>query len=258
MPPFVPHRLANVGYRPFIETIRALLRHAGGLRIDHVIGLFRLWWVPAGAGPENGAYVRQQTDVLLEILAVESERAGAIVIGEDLGTLPAGARRLLGRRRLLSTRLAYFERLPPAAYPARALAGVTTHDLPTIAGAWSGADLDDQAASGVAPDPDGLAILRARLAGAAGVGTDASLEDVVLALHRALAASPAALVAATLEDALRLERRPNLPGTVEAQRPNWSIPLPVPLEEVGHDPRVRATVAALGRGPRSASGVDRR
>jgi len=248
MPPFVPRRLAEAGYRPFIETIRAQLRHAGGLRIDHVIGLFRLWWIPSRFGPADGAYVRQPTDELLEILAIESERAGAIVIGEDLGTLQAGARRVLARRRLFSTRLTYFERLPPSRYSVRSIGGVTTHDLPTIAGTWSGADLDDQAASSVTPDPDGLAILRARLAAAAGVGTDASLEHVALAVHRALGASPAGLVSVTLEDALRLERRPNLPGTMGEQRPNWSIALPVPLDDLVDLPAVRATVEAISAG----------
>ncbi len=245
MPPFIPHRLREAGYRPFIETIRAQLRHAGGLRIDHVLGLFRLWWVPKGM--TDGAYVRQPTDELLEIVALESHRAGAIVIGEDLGTVPSGVRRELRRRRMLSTRLALFERDPPDRYPRHALAGVTTHDLPTIAGLFTGSDLDDQAASGVQPDAGGLATLRARLLAAAGVDEDAGLDEVVLRLHAALAASPSALVVATLEDALRVERRPNMPGTVAAQRPNWSIPLPVPVEDLGGDVRVRALVRALDR-----------
>ena len=182
MPPFVPHRLREAGYRPFIETVRAQLRHAGGLRIDHVLGLFRLWWVPKGM--TDGAYVRQPTDELLEIVALESHRAGAIVIGEDLGTVPTGVRNELRRRRMLSTRLALFEREPPDRYPRLALAGVTTHDLPTVAGLLTGSDLDDQAAAGVSPDPDGLAKLRDRLLAAAGVGEGAELEDVVLGLHR--------------------------------------------------------------------------
>lgn len=248
LPPFIPHRLREAHYRPFIDMIQAQLRHAGGLRIDHVLGLFRLWWIPAAGGPERGAYVRYPTDELLEIVALESERAGAIVIGEDLGTVPPGVRRELHRRRMLSTRLALFERQPPHRYPRQAVAGATTHDLPTIAGVWSGVDLDDQAAAGIRPDTDGLALLRARLLAAA--GTDASLEQVVLGLHRALADSPSALVAATLEDALRVERRPNMPGTVAAQRPNWSMALPLPIEELGSDRRVAALVAALERGRR--------
>jgi 4-alpha-glucanotransferase len=245
MPPFIPHRLRAAGYRPFVETLRAHLRHAGGLRIDHVLGLFRLWWIPTGM--TDGAYVRYPTDELLEIVALESHRAGAIVIGEDLGTVPPGVRRELRRRRMLSTRLALFERIPPSRYPRLALAGVTTHDLPTVAGAITGSDLDDQAGSGLRPDPDGLAALRARLVSAARVGEDASVDDVVLALHAALSASPSALAVATLEDALRLERRPNMPGTVSAQRANWSVPLPVPVEDLAGDVRVRALVRVMNR-----------
>jgi 4-alpha-glucanotransferase len=248
LPPFNPHRLRSADYRPFIETLRAQLRHAGGLRIDHVLGLFRLWWIPRGAGPARGAYVRYPTDELLEIVAIESHRAAAVIVGEDLGTVPAGVRRELSRRRILSTRLALFERRPPSRYPRQAFAGVTTHDLPTIAGTVSGSDLEDQRAAGVEPDPAGLARLRRRLEAAAGMEpavTDA--EALSLALHRRLAASPAAMLAATLEDALGVGERPNLPGTTSAQRPNWSRTLPLPLERIGSDPSVRRLVEALDR-----------
>jgi 4-alpha-glucanotransferase len=148
---------------------------------------------------------------------------------------------------MLSTRLVLFERQAPDRYPRHAVAGVTTHDLPTVAGLVTGSDLDDQYAAGVAADPDGLATLRARVLAAAGVGEDAGLEDVVLGVHAALAASPASLVVATLEDALREERRPNVPGTRSAQRPNWSIPLPVPVEDLGGDVRVRSLVRVMRR-----------
>ena len=247
LPPFVPGRLREAAYRPFIETIHAQLRHAGGLRIDHVLGLFRLWWIPAGQDPSRGAYVRSHTAELLEIVALESHRAGAVVIGEDLGTVSAGVRSELRRRRLLSTRLALFEREPPATYPRQSVAGVTTHDLPTMSGLWSGADLADQAASGIRPDPDASGLLRSRLARAAGLGADAPLDDVVQRLHARLAASPSMLVAATLEDALRLEARPNLPGTVASQRDNWSLALPSPIEDVARDARVMAMAEALTR-----------
>ncbi|MGH2446618.1 MAG: 4-alpha-glucanotransferase [Candidatus Limnocylindria bacterium] len=246
-PPFVPHRLREVGYRPFIDTVRAQLRHAGGLRFDHVLGLFRQWWIPAGHDPTEGAYVRQPTDELLEIVAIESHRASAVIVGEDLGTVPAGVRSELRRRRMLSTRLALFERKPPHAYPRQAFAAISTHDLPTLAGLWTGADLGDQAAAGVTPDPDGAGRLRARLLGAAGLGADATLDELVVGLHRSLAASPAMLVAATLEDALRVEERPNLPGTVAPQRANWSLALPVGVDELAADPRVAALVEVLRR-----------
>ncbi len=247
LPPFIPHRLRDAAYRPFIETIRAQLRHAGGLRIDHVLGLFRLWWVPGRAGPADGAYVRQPTDELLDIVAIESHRAGAVVVGEDLGTVPPGVREELRRRRLLSTRLVLFERQRPGRYPRQALAAVTTHDLPTVAGLVSGTDLDDQRAAGVDADPAGAQTLRARLIAAAGVGDDADSRHVSVAVHRALAESPSMLVAATLEDGLGVEERPNLPGTVHPQRDNWSLALPLTLEEIRDDPRVAGLVEALRR-----------
>ncbi len=247
LPPLIPHRLREAGYRPFIETIRAQLRHAGGLRIDHVLGLFRLWWVPAGGGPAMGAYVRSATRELLEIVAIESERSGAVIIGEDLGTVPRGVRAELRRRRVLSTRLAVFERVPPARYPRDAFTAVTTHDLPTVAGIWTGVDLDDQAAAGIVPDRDALALLRERLARVAGVTDAASPHDVVIDAHRALAGSPASLVAASLEDAVGERHRPNIPGTTRMQRDNWSSPLARSLEELVLDPGVAALVAALRR-----------
>jgi len=248
LPPFVPHRLRESGYRPFIETIRAQLRHAGGLRVDHVLGLFRLWCMPAAADPSAGAYVRYPTNELLEILAIESHRASALIIGEDLGTVPSGVRRELRSRGMLSTRLALFEVVPPERYVRQAFAAVTTHDLPTIAGAWSGSDLEDQVQAGLVADARGLTQLRGRLVRASGLPADEPVDEVVDAIHRRLARSPSMLVSATLEDALRVEQRPNLPGTVSAQRDNWSLPLPMPLEEITRDLRVTRLAAVLRRG----------
>ena len=246
MPPFVPQRLRAAAYRPFIETLRACLRHAGGLRIDHVLGLFRQWWVPLGAEPADGAYVRYPTDELLEIVALESARAGALIVGEDLGTVAPGVRRELRRRRILSYRLAIFERVPPARYPRGSLAAVTTHDLPTLAGLWARTDLDAQRRAGIEPDAAGLDRLRDRVRRVAGVASEANVDEVVLRLHAALAASPSLLVSATLEDALRVEQRPNLPGTLD-EHPNWSIPLPLPLEHLLTDPDVNRFAQALRR-----------
>jgi 4-alpha-glucanotransferase len=249
MPPFVPHLLRQARYGPFIDTIQSQLRHSGGLRIDHVLGLFRMWWIPSGDDPAAGAYVRYPTDELLEIVALESHRSGAVVIGEDLGTVPGGVRTELRRRRLLSTRLMIFERVPPARYPRQSFAAVTTHDLPTVAGIVSGADLADQAAAGVTPDPSALAPLRSRLIGAAGIGADASPPDIVEALHARLAAAPPALVAGTLEDALGVAERPNLPGTTHTRRDNWSRALPMPLEDLVTDAGVERLTRALRRTP---------
>ena len=246
LPPFIPDRVRGAAYRPFIETLRASFRHAGGVRIDHVLGLFRQWWVPTGNAPTAGAYVRYPADELLEIVALESERAGALVIGEDLGTVEPGVRSELRRRRLLSSRLVQFERRPPAAYPPLALAAVGTHDLPTIAGAWLGTDLDDQAHAGLVPDAAGLHAVRRRLARVAHAAPDANVGEVIERVHAALAASPAALVTATLEDALRVERRVNNPRTVR-QRPNWSIALPRSLEALMADPRVKRLARVMRR-----------
>ena len=248
LPPFVPARLRLAGYRPFIDTIRAAMAHGGGLRIDHVLGLFRQWWVPDGADPGDGAYVSQPTDELLAVLAIEAERAGAVVIGEDLGTVAPGVRRRLASANVLSTRLALFEPRPPGGWPRKAMAGITTHDLPTVAGTWTGADLADQARAGVHADRRGLALLRRRLARVAGLQPDAPLAGVIEGVHAAVGASPSVLAVATLEDALRLRRRPNLPGTGRAQRDNWSRALPVSLEEVERRRSVRRLARAIGAG----------
>jgi 4-alpha-glucanotransferase len=246
LPPFVPDRLRAARYEPFVQTLRAALRHAGGLRVDHAMGLFRLWWLPFGEDPRRGAYVRYPSHELLEILAIEIARAGAVVIGEDLGTVAPGIRRELRRRGVLAYRLAYFERRPPARYPRASLAAVGTHDLPTIAGTWLGTDLEVQRRAGLEPDAAALALLRARLARAAGVPPSAELDEVVSAVHAALAASPASIVLASLEDALRAETRPNLPGTID-QHPNWSIPLPRTLEQLTRDPFVEHLASVLER-----------
>ena len=250
LPPFVPDRLRLAGYSPFIDTIRAALAHAGGLRIDHVLGLFRQWWVPDGADPADGAYVQQATDELLAVLAIEAHRAGAVVIGEDLGTAAPGVRRRLASANVLSTRLGYFERRPPASWPRNALAGVTTHDLPTVAGVWTGADLADQARVGLTPDRSGLALLRRRLARLAGAPADAPLARVVEQVHAAIGSAPSVLAVATLEDALHVRRRPNLPGTGRDQRDNWSRALPLTLERIERNRGVRRVARAIAAGRR--------
>jgi 4-alpha-glucanotransferase len=247
LPPFIPQRLRRDGYRPFIATLRAVLRHAGGLRIDHVLGLFRLWWVPRGVPAASGVYVRSATDELLAILALESHRASALVIGEDLGVVESGVRQTLRARNVLSTRLVYFERRRPAAYPRPVMASVTTHDLPTVAGLWSGADLADQARAGVTPNLEGDAAIRDRILNATGLRQHATASEVILTAYGGLARSDAALVVASLEDAARVEERPNLPGTTARQRPNWSLALPLPVEELQRDPFVERLGHALRR-----------
>jgi len=246
LPPFVPHALRAVAYEPLASLWRAAMGHGGGLRIDHVMGLFRLFWLPPGGSPTDGAYVRYPADELLAVLAIESVRAGAVVVGEDLGTVEEGVRDRLHAAGLLSYRLVWFEEAGPEHYPAQSLGAVTTHDLPTIAGVWSGDDAGDQRAAGVEPDEAALGRLRSKLMAASGLDGDAPVDEVIVAVHRRLAAAPCALVAATFEDALALRRRPNLPGTT-TERPNWSLGLPLPLEDALDDPLVGRVAAALRR-----------
>jgi 4-alpha-glucanotransferase len=243
LPPFVPHRLAAAGYEPFVQTVRAALRHAGGLRIDHVMGLFRLFWVPRGLTPADGAFVRYPADDLLGIVALESVRAGAFVVGEDLGTVEDGVRETLAERAILSYKVVWFEPSAPPAYPAQSLAAVTTHDLPTIRGLWTGADVNQQRAVGLEPNEAGLAEMRERLQTMIEVDDAAPLEKVVEQTHRLLAEAPCAVVTATLDDALLVEERPNMPGTVVPS--NWSMALPKPLEDVESDPTALAVARSL-------------
>ena len=245
LPPFVPGRLAARGYEPFVHTIRAALRHAGGLRIDHVMGLFRLFWVPKGLSPHEGAYVRYPADDLLGIIALESQRVQAIVVGEDLGTVEAGVRERLAEHAVLSYRVMLFEPGPPAQYPELALAAVTTHDLPTVAGLWTGADLEAEVAIGREPNRAGVAEMRARL-GMTGGGNGADAGDVIERVYRKLAEAPSAIVTATLDDALAAAERPNMPGTVD-EWPNWSIALPEPLEALEQAPLPHAIAGVLAR-----------
>jgi len=246
LPPFVPHKLRAAAYRPFRQTIQAALRHAAGLRIDHVMGLFRLFWIPQEAEPRRGAYVRYAADELLAILALESHRAQAFVVGEDLGTVEAAARDRLDAHRLLSYRLLWFETEPPSDYPARALAAVTTHDLPTITGLWSGADLQAQRDLGLQPNTAGLQEIRQRLQAMTGLPDAAAVDEVVLRTHQLLAEAPSAVLLATLEDALVVEERPNMPNTT-TEWPNWSRALPCPLEAIERHPLVHAVATALQR-----------
>ena len=231
-PPFNPWKLQHERYEPFIRTVRAGFRHAAGLRVDHVMGLFRLWWIPPGAsGPAEGGYVRYPAEDLLAILALESVLARAYVVGEDLGTVDPAQRAALASHDVLSYRLLWFEDAPPSEWPVKALAAVTTHDLPTIAGVLSGGDEPELASK--LPSPS------------------------VAAAYDALAAAPSVLVAATLEDVLEVPERPNQPGTVVET--NWSRPLPLSVEEIEADPRVAAVIEKLnahGReAPREAAGV---
>jgi 4-alpha-glucanotransferase len=244
--PFIPSKLRAAGYRPIIETIRAVLRHAGGLRIDHVMGLFRLFWIPRALGARGGTYVRYPVHELLAIIAIESHRAQATIIGEDLGTVLPGTREILAENRLLSYRLLFFESDPPPAFPALALSSVTTHDLATIAGIWTGAATAHMRSAQVTPNAEGLAALKKRLAELSGVAADAPLDVVIVETYRALAQAPSRILLATLDDALQVLEQPNMPGTTTTW-PNWSLALPLTVEEIRDAKLPRQIAAALQR-----------
>ena len=264
LPPWRPDRLAEAGYLPLRDMVRGVLRHAGGLRIDHVMGLFRLWWVPVGSTAADGTYVSYDADAMLGVLALEAHRAGALVVGEDLGTVEPRVGEALTAAGVLGSSVLWFEReedefLPPQQWRELALATVTTHDLPTAAGFLAEEQVRvrhelgqlsvpvEQERAGVRRD---RAALLAMLE-AAGLleGPDA---DEVLAMHAALVAAPSRLVLAAFGDAVGDLRQPNLPGTVD-EYPNWRLPVadgsgrPLALEELLDSEGVRR-MAGLLRG----------
>ena len=246
LPPFDPWKLRGAGYEPLIQTLRAALRHASGIRIDHVMGLFRLYWVPSGHDPSAGAYVRYPYRELLDIVALESARAAAYVVGEDLGTVEPRVRDEMAARRMLSYRLMLFEDAPPRSYPELALAAVTSHDLPTVAGLWTGDDLAEQRRMDLDPNEAAVEQARAKIKKSARVSDDASAADVIERTYRSLATAPSKIVMATLEDAAAAAERPNHPGITGEGR-NWSLALPVGIEQLRRRSLPRSIAAWLGR-----------
>jgi 4-alpha-glucanotransferase len=251
LPPFDPWRLRAASYRPFVETLRASFTGAAGARIDHVMGLFRLFWIPGDAGPADGTYVRYPYGDLLDVLALESHRAQAYVVGEDLGTVEDVVPEQMAARRMLSYRLLWFDE-DPSAYPELSLAAVTNHDLPSVAGMWTGEDLQEQRDLGLDPNEDAERDVRDRFKKATRLRDTASPEDAVKKAYGLLAKSSSAVVVATLEDALAVRRRPNQPGTTE-ERPNWSMPLPVPIDELPELPLVKSVARTMARGRRKGA-----
>jgi len=245
LPPFVPWRLRTAAYAPIIETLRSAFRHAAGLRIDHVLGLFRQFWVPPDAPPSGGAYVTMPTRELLDVVALESHRAGAYVVGEDLGTVPDGVREELRARGMLRYQVLLFEDDDPGTWEELALASATTHDLPTLAGLWTGADATELRALGKSPDEGWEQKVRARIHTGAHATASATGQEAATAGHRLLSRARAHLVVAQLDDALGVEQRPNVPGTTDDERANWSLALPVALEDLAAHPGLRATAEAF-------------
>jgi len=250
LPPPIPRRATQEGYASFAALLRANMRHAGALRIDHVLGLARLFWVPQGAEGREGAYVSYPMSDLLGVLALESVRARCLAVGEDLGTVADGLREGLRETGVYSYRVLPFERdgsvlRPPSAYPAKALACVSTHDLPPLAGWWEGIDLDERAALNLIPPADLPAAKAARQAekatlldavAAAGLGQGWTAPspfhaDLAAAIHALVASSASRLMLAQVEDLAGERVGVNLPGT-DRERPNWRRKIDPPVETV--------------------------
>ncbi|BAL92535.1 putative 4-alpha-glucanotransferase [Actinoplanes missouriensis 431] len=256
-----PDRLVATGYAAYRDMLRRIFRHAGGLRVDHVAGLWRLWWVPPGLGAAQGTYVHYDPEAMLGILTLEAHRAGAVVIGEDLGTVLPEVTAGLEGRNMLGSAVLWFTRdsggdyLPAAEYPRNALASISTHDLPTAAGFLAGEQVRVRAELGQLAGPvekeratwqkdraELLDLLRAEGL----LGDDPDTEQTVLAMHRFLARTPCRFVTASLHDVLLEIRQPNLPGTFD-EYPNWRIPLGPDLADVIGHPLFREVAEILGK-----------
>lgn len=272
LPPLIPHRLREAAYRPFIRMLRANMRTAAALRIDHVMGLMRLYWVPQGRRADQGVYVSYPLRDLMGILALESQRNRCLVIGEDLGTVPDAMRQAMREMGILAYRLFYFEKhwqgdhsfKSPWEIDRDALVAATTHDLPTLAGFWRGSDISLRSELGLFPSEGlreaqivGRAEDRARLLLAleregllpAGMTADPAgvpemTPALALAIQRYLARSPARVLLVQAEDMLGETEQANLPGTVSGH-PNWQRKLSLNLEAWTTDVRITETARVL-------------
>jgi len=284
-PPWRPDQLAEQAYAPFRDMVSTVLRSAGGVRVDHIIGLFRLWWIPQGHGPTEGTYLRYDHEALIGILALEAKRARALVVGEDLGTVEPWVRDYLRERGILGTSILWFEfefhgsgaPLRPEWWREYCLASVTTHDLPPTAGYLAGdhvrlrdslglltRSLEEELAADDAERSAWLEELRGRgalapaivdaaeaaLAPDAPDAADHEMQATLLALHRYLTWTPSKLISVALSDLVGDRRTQNQPGTVD-EYPNWRVPLTgpdgalLPLEEVVTSRRARALAAVV-------------
>ncbi len=271
--PLSPKALAERDFRPLRESFSALTRHAGAVRIDHVMGLARLWWIPEGQVSSGGGYLRYPLGAMVDTVATVSQQNACLVVGEDLGTVPPGFRHVMEAARILSYRVLYFERhretafLPPDAYPPLALACISTHDLPTLAGWWNGVDIGLRAEAGTQDAAaaerdqrdrrhDKRALVSAlaeadllppgfeRVASGEDEVPQTLSDEVAVAVHRFIAMTPSLLVAVQLDDMVGSQRQPNLPGTTD-QYPNWRCRSLVPLESLAANEHFTRIAAAM-------------
>ncbi|RST01565.1 4-alpha-glucanotransferase [Streptomyces sp. WAC07149] len=268
LPPWRPDALEEYAYAPFRALLRGVFRYAGAVRVDHVMGLFRLWWIPKGTPPAQGTYVSYDGEAMLAVLVLEAHRAGALVVGEDLGTVEPGVRRALARRGILGTSVLWFERdwagdgepLPAGAWRSECLATATTHDLPPTAAKLAGSHVELRDRLGLLTRP--LDLERAEDAADTArwlevldrLGLETKGEEAaVRSLYAFLLRTPARLVGVWLPDAVGDRRPQNLPGTWD-QYPNWRLPVadadgrPLTLEALTASPRANALLSAVREG----------
>ena len=263
---FSPHAMKAKGFGAYIEMLRAIFAYAGGARIDHVLGLNRLWLVPDGESPEHGAYLQYPVHDLMRLIALESWRNRAIVIGEDLGTVPQGYDVLLSQAGLLGIRVLLFQQyngrfFHPGEWPSHAIATTTTHDLPTIAGWWQERDIEwrtrldllmpGQTEGDARQDRvhERAALWNALTQAGCAQGAMPAPEDAVPVVDAAIgfiSATPAPLAMLPVEDALALPEQPNLPGTIDTH-PNWRRRLPQAVDTLLDEPAVRDRLAVMKR-----------
>lgn len=278
-PPWRPDRLVEQGYEPFRAVVNTALRHSGGIRIDHIIGMFRLWWIPKGAPPTEGTYVRYDHEAMIGIIALEAHRSGAVVVGEDLGTVEPWVRDYLSDRGLFGTSILWFEAdrdgapLPAERWREYCLSSVTTHDLPPTAGYLAGEHvrlreeldlLTRPAAEELADDCAAQAawLDELRRGGLLGPEPSPDTDTIVLALHRYLGRTPSKLLALSLTDAVGDLKTQNQPGTTD-EYPNWRVPLSGPdgrlllLEDVFDDVRAAHLADVMATTTKGATKADR-
>ncbi|MFV0622993.1 4-alpha-glucanotransferase [Sphingomonas sp. ac-8] len=261
---FSPRALQRTGFEPYIATLRAALDHAGGIRIDHALGLRRLWVVPEGASPRDGAYLTMPLDDMLRVLAIESHRASAVVIGEDLGTVPEGFRPKMDERGMLGMRVLPFERdedgfIPAENWSPEAAAMTGTHDLATVAGWWAERDLDwnwrlgrtredaVEADERATRGEERTLLWQALTEAGAAQAPEPAADDPVPAVDAALdfvASTPCELAILPIEDLIGAEEQPNLPGTID-EHPNWRRRMPAPTPDLLARPEVARRVARI-------------
>ncbi|HTE44232.1 MAG TPA: 4-alpha-glucanotransferase, partial [Gemmatimonadaceae bacterium] len=267
LPPLDPRELRRTSYRYFIELVRSGFRHGGALRIDHVMGLFRLFWIPDGMSGKDGAYVRYPADDLLGIVALESVRNNAIVVGEDLGTVPDYVPPALEKWGVLSSKVLYFERddqggfKPPHSYPARSLATANTHDLPPLAGFWNGRDIEIRRAVGMIPNDDEAARVRSERENERNAlvrllehealipsgEVPHSLPELCGAVHGFLCRTPAKLVGLSLDDLAGEVEPVNVPGVGPDRFSSWTRKMRLSIETISMSDDVRTALRCDGR-----------